>query len=149
MRALIVLLVTAALLPAQALTKQQKVERILNLTQATASIETVVAEVRKALAGQQPNPTAKQLEKREDALKKIEKLVRERLQKVRPELIRVYGDAFTDAELDGILAFYESPAGRAATQKLPAVNERLSGLMQTQIDAISTEINRLAEETLK
>ena len=143
------ILLVATLAFAQTLTKQQKIERILDLTQANTPVEAVVAEARRSLEQLQPKPTVKQSEKREDALKKVEKLVRDRMQKARPELVRIYNDAFTDEEIDGMLAFYQSPAGKAAAQKLPMVNARLSGMVQTQIDTISTEINKLLEETLK
>jgi hypothetical protein len=149
MRRLAIILMLAVALDAQTLTKQQKIERIIELTQGTTTVDMAVKQVRDVLEQAQPRPTAKQLEKREDALKKIEKLVRERMQKVRPEFVRIYNEAFTDPEIDGMLAFYESPAGKAVNQKLPAVSARLSGMVQTQIDTLSSEINKIAEETLK
>ena len=52
-------------------------------------------------------------------------------------------------EIDGLLAFYESPAGKASITKIPAVNARLGSIIQSELNAIGTEINKLAEDTLK
>ncbi len=129
--------------------KAQKIEKILDLTQGSAAVKGLVEQVRGMLQQIQPAPSAKQADKREDALKKIEKLVTDRLKKVRPELARIYSEAFSDPEIDGLLAFYESPAGRAAIEKLPAVNQRVAGMVQTQIDALGQEIDKIAEDALK
>jgi hypothetical protein len=40
-------------------------------------------------------------------------LVAEHLNKAKPALVKIYADTYTEEELDGILAFYKSPAGEA------------------------------------
>ena len=34
-----------------------------------------------------------------------------------PDLVKLYSDAYSENELDGILAFYRTPAGRAMLAK--------------------------------
>jgi hypothetical protein len=149
MRGPTILLLAAALAAGQPATRQQKIERILELTHADAVVDTVVAQVRGMLEQLQANPTPQQKNRREEALEKIAKLARERMRKVRPELVKAYAEEFTDAELDGLLAFYETPAGRALIEKTPAINSRLSAIIQAEMNAIGAEINKLAEDTLK
>lgn len=147
----ILLLLAALSFPsaAQQLSKQQKIERILDLTSGDALVEAVVGQVRGLLESIQINPTPQQKSKREDALAKIGKLARERLQKVRPQMIQAYSDTFTDEEVDAMLAWYSSPAGRSSTQKLPAVSARVSAIAQTELNALNDEINKIAEDSLK
>jgi hypothetical protein len=97
----------------------------------------------------QANPTPQQKARREEALEKIGKLARDRMRKIRPELVKAYSETFTDEELDGLLAFYETPAGRAFIEKTAAINGRMSAIIQTEMNAIGAEINKLAEDTLK
>lgn len=44
-----------------------------------------------------------------------------------PAYVKLYSDTYTEAELDGILAFYKSPAGQAMLAKTP---ELASGVME-------------------
>jgi hypothetical protein len=43
---------------------------------------------------------------------KIMTMIADRLSKARPALVKAYADTFTEGEIDGILAFYKSPAGQ-------------------------------------
>ncbi len=69
--------------------------------------------------------------------------------KIRPDLVKAYSDTFTDEEIDGMLAFYETPAGRATVTKIPAINTRMAGLIQSEMNALGPEINKIAEDALK
>ena len=152
MKRLLFLLLLAATIfpaPAQTLSKQQKIERILDLTSSDALIQLVVGQVRSMLEQIQVNPSAQQKAKRQDALDKIAKLAKDRLLKVRPDMVKAYNDTFTDEEIDGMLAWYSSPAGKSVTQKLPGVSARISGITQSEMSALNEEINKIAEDSLK
>jgi uncharacterized protein len=149
MTRLCTLLLLGVLALAQPLSKQQKIERILDLTNPESTVNAVVQEVEGMLQQIQTAPTPQQKSRRREALDKIAKLTRDRLRKVRPDMVKAYSETFTDEEIDGLLAFYESPAGKASITKIPAVNARMGGIIQAEINAISAEINKLAEDTLK
>ena len=149
MRRLSVFLMVAALACAQTLNKQQKIERILDLTNPESAVTEVVNQVDAMLQQIQPAPTPQQKARRQEALDKIAKLTKDRMRKVRPDLVKAYTETFTDEEIDGLLAFYESPAGKASITKIPAVNARLGSIIQNELNAIGAEINKLAEDTLK
>jgi uncharacterized protein len=149
---LILICCAVAIAPAaaqQQRSKQQKIERILEITNPDTVITEVVNQVDGMMKQIQPNPTTQQKAKRQDALDKIAKLARERMLKVRPELVKAYAETFTDEEIDTMLAFYETPAGKATVTKLPAINTRMSGVIQTEINALGPEINKIAENALK
>jgi hypothetical protein len=97
----------------------------------------------------QPHPNTLQEKKRNEALDKISKLAYEHMRKVRPQLIRAYEETFSDEEIEAMFAYYTSPAGRAVTQKTPKLNERMSAVIQTEMDSAGKEINKIAEDSLK
>ena len=148
---LISLFCALVLMPAtaQQRSKQQKIERILELTNPDTVVTEVVNQVDGMMQQIQPNPTPQQKARRAEALDKIGKLAKERMLKIRPELVKAYLETFTDEEIDGMLAFYETPAGRATVTKIPAINTRMSGVIQTEINALGPEINKIAESALK
>lgn len=134
---------------AQPRSKQQKIERILELTNPDSVVTEVVTQVDEMMRQIQPSPTAQQKARRSEALDKIGKLAKQRILKMRPELVKAYSETFTDEEIDGMLAFYETPAGKATVTKIPAVNSRMSGLIQAEINSLGPEINKIAEDALK
>jgi hypothetical protein len=134
---------------AQQRSRQQKIERILELTNPDTVVTEIVNQVDGMMKQIRPNPTAQQKARQQAALDKIAKISKERMLKIRPELVKAYAETFTDEELDGMLAFYETPAGRAAVTKIPAINNRMSDLIQTEMNALGPEINKIAEDALK
>ncbi len=141
-------LFTALALSAQQ-SKQQKIQRILDITNPDTVVTEVVNQVDGMMKQIRPNPTLQQKNRMTAALDKIAKLSRERVQKLRPELIKAYSETFTDEEIDGMLAFYETAGGKATVTKIPAINARMAGLIQTEINALGPEINKIAEDALK
>lgn len=131
------------------LTKQQKIERILDVTNPFTAADEAVNQVRGMLQQLQPNPNTQQQKKRNEALDKISKISYERLRQIRPQLVKVYDETFNDEEIDAMLSFYTSPGGRGATKKMPALSERVSSLIQTEMNSLGKEINKIAEDTLR
>ncbi len=50
--------------------------------------------------------------------------------KIRPIQVGIYRETFTQDEINGLIAFYESPVGKAFVDKMPAVMQRSNQLMQ-------------------
>lgn len=46
------------------------------------------------------------------------------------DYIKLYADVFTEEEMKGLIAFYESPAGQAFVKKQPELNEKSMLLSQ-------------------
>lgn len=139
---------TAQLSSAQ-LSTAQKVERILEITNSAEVVAEVVNQIGGMMQQIQPNPTPQQAARRQEALDKIAKLTRERMLKVRPELVKVYTETFTAEEIDGLLAFYETPAGKASVTKIPGLNARMNAVFQIELNTLGPEINKIAEDALK
>src|SRR5262249_25615685 len=46
---------------------------------------------------------------------------------------QIYSESFTQEEVDGMLAFYESPAGKAVIKKMPVVMQKSMTQVQQRI----------------
>lgn len=148
-RALIAVLLFGILPASAQQSQQQKIERILELTNANAVVNEIVNQITGWMEQIQPNPTPQQKARRQEALDKIAKVAGDRMRKIRPELVQIYSETFTPEEIDGILAFYETPAGKASLAKIPTINAKLSALVQIEMNAAGQEINKIAEDALK
>jgi hypothetical protein len=64
-----------------------------------------------------------------------------------PLYIKVYGDTFTQKEIDGMTAFYASPVGHAVIQKMPLVLANSMAEMQKRMGGLVPRIQQIAKET--
>ncbi|WP_157667497.1 DUF2059 domain-containing protein [Comamonas serinivorans] len=81
---------------------------------------------------------------------KLAALLREEMawDKVKPHYVRIYQESFDQAEIDGLIAFYASPAGQAMVQKMPTVMAKSMAFMQVQMRSIMPKLNALVQDTL-
>ena len=64
-----------------------------------------------------------------------------------PIYLRTYRAAFTQDEIDGVIKFYKSPAGKAYVNKLPVVMQNLMGEMQGFIKTIQDKMMVIKKES--
>lgn len=65
---------------------------------------------------------------------------------LKPRFIELYAATYTEPELDGILAFYKSPAGRAMLDRMPQLMEGAMKISQDAVNALVPEMNKIIEE---
>jgi hypothetical protein len=148
--ALTLSLLVAGLIATPQETKEAKIERILAATNSTAMMDQIITQIRTLAASQlPPGMTPEQQAKAAEVTTKMMELMKSRMDKIRPDLVKVYAETFSDQEIDGMLAFYESPAGRAMLQKMPTVTGQIMGLMQSQMGDMMLEIQRITRETTR
>jgi uncharacterized protein len=147
------LLFLAAIAPARAdeASKKAKVEefmKVTNLEQTmTESLNLVTKQVRSGFVEQVmgiklPPERQKALDAAQD---KIEALVLEALgwDAMKQEYGRLYGDAFSEEELDGMIAFYKSSAGKSMVSKTPALMARASEIAQDRMAAVIPQLQEM------
>ncbi|MEY5025717.1 MAG: hypothetical protein RLZZ244_1245, partial [Verrucomicrobiota bacterium] len=66
--------------------------------------------------------------------------------KLEPTFLKIYQDLFTQEEMDQILAFYRSPAGKALVAKQPEIASKSMQLMQGLMPALLAKIDKLAKD---
>jgi hypothetical protein len=67
-------------------------------------------------------------------------------EKLKPAYQKLYADSFTDEELDGIVAFYKSPAGQAMVGKTPSLMQKATVIAQQKMAEAQPELQRLIKE---
>ncbi len=138
-----------SLASAQEPTKQAKIERILALTNAQATIDQMFDQVKAMTASQiPPGATPEQQAKAKEMTGKIMDLVKARMSwdKLRPQYAKAYDETFSTEEIDGMLSFYQSPAGRAMLEKMPQLISKTMTIAQSQMADILPEIQRISKE---
>jgi hypothetical protein len=68
-------------------------------------------------------------------------------EKMKAAYIPLYQEKFTQEEVDGMLAFYESPSGQAYMKKMSGVVESARMLMRQQLVPVMKTIQVTAQET--
>jgi len=66
---------------------------------------------------------------------------------VEPVFVDVYQSTMTQEEVDGIVAFYKTPAGKAMVEKLPALMQMSGQKLQVQLGPIMEKLKSLQQET--
>ena len=146
------LTVAGFLASAQETTKQAKIERLLVLTNVDRTLDQVFEQMKSMAASQvAPGATPEQSAKAHELQGKIMDLMKARMSwdQLRPQYVKVYDETYSDEEIDGILAFYQSPAGRAMLEKMPVLMSKLMAIAQSQMRDIMPEIERLSKEPPK
>jgi hypothetical protein len=144
------ILLTTSLASAQGLSKEAKIESLLELTNGQATMNRVFEQMKAAAAPAIPgSATPEQRAKAQELQSKILDLMKTRMswEKVRPAYVKAYSETFSEKEIDGILAFYESPAGRAMQAKMPMFMSRIMALAQAQVGELMPEIQRITRES--
>lgn len=89
----------------------------------------------------------------QEAMAIVQEEVRASLREAMPALLDqmavVYGEVFTEAELDGMLTFYTSPIGRSLLAKTPEVTARSMQFSQTWAIGLFQDLPQRIERRLR
>lgn len=73
--------------------------------------------------------------------------------KLEPMYLEIYEKTFTQEEIEGMIAFYKTPAGIAVIKKMPAVMQQTMTVMQQRMgpmmEKVKTAIDEAAEDIQK
>jgi uncharacterized protein len=67
---------------------------------------------------------------------------------MKPLYMRIYAESFTKEEIEGIVKFYKSPAGKAMIDKMPMVMKSLMGEMQTYMQPMLEKMKAAQQRAL-
>lgn len=134
--------------------KQAKVEELLQLTRMDHLMSQMIDQMTarmKASADQQAatmNFTPEQKTIYDDYQQKLNQLLASYLNwdKMKPVMVQVYSDTYTDDELNGILNFYRSPAGQAMVAKSPQLMNKTMSAMMQQMGALQPQVQQLSKD---
>ena len=63
-----------------------------------------------------------------------------------PDFVKLYSDAYSEEELDGILAFYHSPVGRTMLARAPQLTDQSIAISQQRMAALTPKIQELVAQ---
>ena len=140
--------------PADEASKTAKIKELLELTHSRDTIKQVLdlteKQIRSNIVAQLMNsqPTAEQQKDLDAFEEKVMVVLRKSLswEQIEPEMVKIYQEAFSETELDGIVSFYQSPAGRAMVTKMPDILTKASAIGQQRVQASLPELQRLMQD---
>jgi hypothetical protein len=141
----VTLLWCVAPLRADEASKSAKAEELLQLTQGDQMVKMMEPMMKGMVAQMDKDMSAEQRAKVGEMQGKMMALVAVRLSKAKPALVKVYTDTYTEEEIDGILAFYKSPVGKAFLQKMPEVMQRSMPVMMQMMGDLQPELKTMME----
>jgi len=129
---------------AEQLMNQQNTQK--SIQQIAASINSQLSDAADRSAG--PDATADQKAKVEAFKKQAAQLIETNIgwDAMKSSLIDLYAKAFTEEQLDQILAFYKTPAGAALLEKMPALNTEFGALGNTRINALRDQLQKAYQD---
>lgn len=68
--------------------------------------------------------------------------------KLEPLYVRVYQKSFTQQEVDGMVAFYKTPAGQAVIGKMPAVLQNTMDEMQQMMAPVMQKMQKMQQDVV-
>jgi hypothetical protein len=114
-----------------------------------AQVDTMMrSSMRQALHGEQLNAEEQQI--MEDMSSELASLVRHEVswESMRPVMVEVYRNTFSQREVDDMLKFYRSPSGQAVVTKLPAATQQATQTMQQHVSTLMPKIMQLQRDTV-
>jgi uncharacterized protein len=144
------ILLATSLASAQGLSKEAKIERLLDITNGQATMNQVFEQMKATMAAIPASATPEQQAKAQELQGKILDLMKSQMswERMRPACVKAYSETFSEEEIDGIMAFYESPAGRAMQAKMPILISKVMALAQAQARELMPEIERITKESM-
>ena len=96
-------------------TYRQTLNKMMDVSGTTASYQTMINQMITLFKAQQPNASAEVMANMEQVLKEFS------MSKLVDKLVPVYQKHMTEKDLKGIIAFYETPAGKVYAAKVPLI----------------------------
>jgi hypothetical protein len=137
-----------------AVPSDESIRELLAVAEAPALIDGMLAQVEgsiqngiKQALGDRPVTPAKQAAIDKYTAKGAA-IIREEMTwaKLEPIYLRIYKEALTQSEVDGMIAFYKTPAGRAVVKKLPTLMQQIMTELPAMIGPMMQKIQAAAQE---
>ena len=144
---------TAPAVHADDASRRAKVEEMLQITKAGPALEEQIKNLQTRvndLAKQQFGQGAlspEQTKLKDEYLQQVQSTVTDQIgwEKIRPSVVQIYMDSFTEPELDGIIAFYKTAPGQALITKTPDVLGKTNTTVTTRIKEMQPKLQELTQ----
>jgi hypothetical protein len=129
---------------------EASVKELLQVAQARKLVDSVMAQmdnlmqqaIAEAVHGQKiPEKVQKEIDQNRSEMLALMKNVLD-WKKLEPMYVRIYQKTFTQPEIDGMIAFYKTPAGQAVTTKMPTAMQNTMDEMQQLMGPVMEKIQK-------
>ena len=92
--------------------------------------------------------TPDQQQKLDQFTQKLSKIIADTLNwnDLEPQFTKLYADAYTEQQIDDLLAFYKSPTGQAMVEKLPILMQQANAITQQRMATAMPQIQQLLRD---
>jgi hypothetical protein len=104
-----------------------------------------------AAARQGKTPTPEQQAIEERAIQRGLVVIHDELNwdKLKPQFTRIYVETYSQEEVDGLIAFFRSPAGQAYLAKTPQLMQQVMQFMQSYMAEIMPKMQQIARDAAR
>ena len=132
----------------------QSVNQLLQLTKVDRQMDSVLAQMEGAMkASLQRLTKGRPLSAEEQATldqqqAKMAAILKEELSwdKVKDQYVQAYREMFSQEEIDGLIAFYQTPVGQSLMNKQPELTNRTMAILQQRMAPVMQRIQKMSEE---
>jgi hypothetical protein len=152
--ALFAVVLAALAVGARAAASPESVDRLMQVMKVQSQLEMIQGQtlpamqnaMKASLAGQLRGEEAQRLF--DAVMPRINAILRDELSwaKLRPDFAAIYGETFTQQEVDGLIAFYQGPIGAALVAKTPQLTQRSMQMMQQRMAPVMQKVMQVAKE---
>ncbi len=130
---------------------EASIERLLEVTRSKALLETSYAGLEQNIrqfslqSMGDKQPTGAQMRALDELIARMADLFRREVswERLHPQFVALYMEAFDQTEVDGLITFYESAAGQAFVAKMPVVQQKSMAMVQTMMTNLMPQLNDL------
>ena len=129
--------------------KNAKIEKLFTSMNIDKQMDTMFSQMKSMIMSQLPaSTTPEQKAKMQDVQNKVFDLMQKQMswEKMRPTYVRMYAETFTADEVNGLVAFYDSPAGKAMLAKMPLLMQKSMGMAQDLMKEIMPKIQQITKD---
>jgi hypothetical protein len=142
--------------PSGAAPSEASIKQLLELAQAQKLIDSVMKQmdglmtqtIAQATQGKEiPAKVQKDIDKQQAELTLFTKELLD-WSKLEPMYVRIYQKTFTQPEVDGMIAFYKTPAGQAVVSKMPAAMQNTMDEVQQMLGPVMQKMQRMQQDVV-
>ena len=153
---LLFIFLAAPVFAAESKPSPDSIKKLLTITDSRKLVDNMTGQMdemmknamQQALQGQTVTP--KQQKIIDDMQGKTVAVLKEELnwESLEPLYIQIYSESFSQEEIDGMLAFYETPAGQALIKKMPVVMQKSMVEMQKRMGTLMQKLQKIQQDAL-
>jgi uncharacterized protein len=135
---------------------EASVKQLLEVAQAHKLVDSVMAQmdslmqetIAQATKGQPiPPKVQKEIDQRRSEMLAMMKELLD-WKKLEPMYVRIYQKTFSQQEVDGMIAFYKTPAGQAVMSKMPAAMQNTIDEMQQMMGPVMQKMQQMQQDVV-